>query len=557
MATTDQDHDGRQVVEQFLRTFSTGDVDRTLEHLADDATWWVAGSLDGLSGTRDKDGIREMLGGAGGAARDGAIALTPTGWTVDGERVAVEVELGVGGDRLGDLVERRDDLAQARRIRAGGRGRRSGGAVGCCGVLGRDAGVHHGIVLSGLRRSHDAASVRSTVCSVASSKAGRGDTGDVTAPFVASHKGPGRAQRDVGAVRDHRDMDATQPTGTVGTPVDLPGIDPPAVEAWWAANVRTDGAPLVFDLIAGGRSNLTYRVTDAAGRAAILRRPPAGDVLESAHDVLREARIVGALVGSGVPVPTVLGVCADRAVTGAPFYVMDLVEGAVLHDVEAMIATFPAEDGRRRAAESLVDGLVRLHALDVDAVGLGDLGRRDGYIERQLRRWHRQWQASRGQDVPLVDELHDRLAARVPAQQRVSVVHGDYRLGNVIVGTDGELRAVLDWELCTLGDPLADLGYTLAWWASADDRRPHPLGPGPTSAPGVPSRVEVAERYAAGTGLDVAGIGFHVAFSFWKTACIMEGVRQRDLQARPDEAPPADVVLHLAERAAAALDGEL
>lgn len=345
-------------------------------------------------------------------------------------------------------------------------------------------------------------------------------------------------------------------TQRTGSPADLPGIDPPAVEAWWAADVRADAPPLTFDLIAGGRSNLTYRVTDAAGRAAVLRRPPAGEVLESAHDVLREARIVGALAGSGVPVPTVLGICEDRGVTGAPFYVMDLVEGVVLHDVDAMLTAFPAEAGRRRVAESLVDGLVRLHALDVDAVGLGDLGRRDGYVERQLRRWHRQWQASRGQDVPLVDELHVRLAARVPAQQRVSVVHGDYRLGNVLVGPDGDLRAVLDWELCTLGDPLADLGYTLAWWASADDRTAHPMGPGPTSAPGVPGRREVAERYAAGTGLDVSGIAFHVAFSYWKTACIMEGVRQRDLRARPGEAPPEDVVLHLAERAAAALDGD-
>lgn len=352
-------------------------------------------------------------------------------------------------------------------------------------------------------------------------------------------------------------MDATKPTGPSGARVDLPGIDPTAVEAWWAANVRADAGPLAFHLIAGGRSNLTYRVVDGAGRAAVLRRPPAGDVLESAHDVLREARIVGALTGSGVPVPTVLGVCADRDVTGAPFYVMDLVEGAVLHDADAMVAAFPTADDRRRVAEGLVDGMVRLHDLDVEAAGLGDLGRRDGYIERQLRRWDRQWQASRGQDVPLVDELHGRLSAMVPAQQRVSVVHGDYRLGNVIVGPAGDLRAVLDWELCTLGDPLADLGYTLAWWASADDRAPHPMGPGPTSAAGVPSRAEVAARYAAGTGLDVSGIAFHVAFSYWKTACIMEGVRQRDLQARPDEAPPADVVLRLAEHAEAALDGEL
>jgi aminoglycoside phosphotransferase (APT) family kinase protein len=348
-------------------------------------------------------------------------------------------------------------------------------------------------------------------------------------------------------------MDATRPASTAGP---LPGIDPPAVEAWWAAHVRPDAGALEYDLIAGGRSNLTYRVTDGDGRVAVLRRPPAGAVLESAHDVVREARIVGALAGSGVPVPEVLGVCEDRAVTGAPFYVMDLVEGVVLHDEATMTETF-AEPDRRRVAENAIDGLVRLHGLDIDAAGLGDLGRRDGYVARQLRRWHGQWEASRSREVPLVDELHGRLAGMVPAQQRASIVHGDYRLGNLIVGPGGDLRAVLDWELCTLGDPLSDLGYTLAWWATREDPGTPPMQGGPTSAPGVPDRAAMIARYAEGTGLDVSDVAFHVAFSFWKIACIMEGVRERDLRARPDQAPSADQVPRLAERALAALDGVL
>ncbi|MGX6448997.1 phosphotransferase family protein [Patulibacter sp. S7RM1-6] len=332
------------------------------------------------------------------------------------------------------------------------------------------------------------------------------------------------------------------------------GIEQDRVEAWWAEHVAGRPVPLRFELIAGGRSNLTFRVTDAGGRAAVLRRPPVGEVLDSAHDVLREARIVRGLAGSAVPVPEVLAACDDVAVTGAPFYVMDLVEGVVLHDDAAMLAAF-GEPERRRVAASVVDGLAALHGLDVERVGLADLGRHEGYVERQLARWHRQWRASRLREVPLVDELHDRLAAMVPVQQRTSIVHGDYRLGNVIVGPDARVRAVLDWELCTLGDPLADLGYALAWWTvGAEEAAAHPLGPGPTSVPGVPDRDEVVARYADRTGLDLSGLRFHVALAYWKLACIMEGVRERDLRMRPEAAPPPDQVPRLAALAAAELD---
>ncbi|MDO9407410.1 phosphotransferase family protein [Patulibacter sp.] len=345
-------------------------------------------------------------------------------------------------------------------------------------------------------------------------------------------------------------MDVTPPE----PPALLPGIDVPAVEAWWTGRVAGGAAPLAFARIAGGRSNLTYRVTDAAGRVSVLRRPPAGAVLESAHDVLREARIVGALASGAVPVPVVLGVCDEPTVTGAPFYVMDHVDGAVLHDDAAMLAGF-AERDRPTVARSMIDGLAALHDLDVDAAGLGDLGRREGYVARQLDRWHRQWEASRTREVPLIDEVHARLSAAVPEQQRVSIVHGDYRLGNVILGPDGALRAVLDWELCTLGDPLADVGYTLAWWVGADEAATHPLGRGPSSVPGVPGRDVLLQRYAGATGLDVSRIDFYVAFALWKIACIMEGVRERDLRTRPDEAPPETQVPALVESALRALGG--
>lgn len=335
---------------------------------------------------------------------------------------------------------------------------------------------------------------------------------------------------------------------------ELPGIDPDGVATWWADHVDGSDGPLRYDLIAGGRSNLTYRVTDAAGRAMVLRRPPAGEVLESAHDMLREARIVGALAGSGVPVPAVLGTCDDTAVTGAPFYVMDLVDGVVMHDDRAMLNAFP-EDGRRAVAGNTIDVLADLHLLDVDAVGLGELGKREGYIERQLRRWGRQWENSRTREVPLVDELHRRLQEDVPTQERVSIVHGDYRLGNLVIAPDATVAGVLDWELCTLGDPLADLGYTMAWWILQNEAIGHPMGAGPTSVPGIPGREEMIARYAERTGLDVSRIRFQIAFSIWRTACIMEGVRERDLRMRPEEAPPEEQVPRLAELAAAQLDG--
>ncbi|MFT3855045.1 MAG: phosphotransferase family protein [Ilumatobacteraceae bacterium] len=342
-------------------------------------------------------------------------------------------------------------------------------------------------------------------------------------------------------------------------PLDVPGVDVPAVTAWLEANVAGARGPFTFDVIAGGHSNLTFRVTGAAGSRYVLRRPPLGHVLASAHDMGREHRIVHALQGSGVPVAPALGYCDDVAVNGAPFYVMGFVDGHVLRDRAASEATLdPA--GRRRAGESLVDTLAAIHAVDLDAVGLADLGKHDGYIGRQLRRWYGQWNAQKTRELPAVDEVHEVLAGRIPEQGPASIVHGDYRLDNCMVDDDGNVIAVLDWEICTLGDPLADVGLLQAYWTGPGDPVSAWEGSS-TSAPGFPTRAELNARYAATSGRDLSELPFYTAFAFWKLACILEGVYARylggALGARPEEelAPFKRQVDAAAAQARAIVDG--
>jgi aminoglycoside phosphotransferase (APT) family kinase protein len=303
------------------------------------------------------------------------------------------------------------------------------------------------------------------------------------------------------------------------------GINLEGVTAWFAEHVPGAEPPLSFSLIAGGRSNLTYRVTGAGDGAWVLRRPPLGSVLQSAHDMGREHRAMAALAPTPVPVPPVVGLCTDESVNGAPFYVMEFVDGVVLRD-EAAVAAVP-EPIRWSAAESLVDVLADLHAVDPDAVGLGDLGRKEGYVERLLRRWRGQWEKSKTRELPLVDEVAERLARSVPEQGPATVVHGDYRLDNAIVSPDdGALRAVLDWELCTLGDPMADVGLLMVYWTEPNDEV-SPLLWAPTRAPGFPGRKEVAARYAERSGRDLSELDFYVALGLWKIAVILEGVYAR------------------------------
>jgi aminoglycoside phosphotransferase (APT) family kinase protein len=302
------------------------------------------------------------------------------------------------------------------------------------------------------------------------------------------------------------------------------GIDVPRVEAWFESNVPGVELPLTFERIAGGRSNLTYSVRDAGGRAFALRRPPLGKRLGSAHDMSREHKAIAALADTPVPVPPIVGFCPNESVNGAPFYVMQFVEGPIVRSSADAERFDPAT--RRAIGERVVDTLAAIHAVDPDSVGLGDLGRKEDYVARQLHRWHGQWEKSKTRELPLVDDLHRRLSARIPEQGPATIVHGDYRLDNMILSKRGEVAAVVDWELCTLGDPLADVGLLLVYWSEPNDEL-MPLVDAATTTPGFPTRAELCERYAERSGRNLAEIDFFVALGFWKLAIILEGVYAR------------------------------
>ncbi|EXG82902.1 phosphotransferase family protein [Cryptosporangium arvum] len=291
-----------------------------------------------------------------------------------------------------------------------------------------------------------------------------------------------------------------------------------ALAGWFAENdIPLEGEPELA-LIAGGHSNLTYRVNDTY----VLRRPPRGHVLPSAHDVGREHRVIRALEPTAVPVPHSFGLCGDATVLGAPFYVMDLVPGTVVagHDDGA---AYPA-DARGPACRDLVGVLAAIHDVDVDAAGLGELGRRADYSARQLRRWKRQFHAASTRELPLVDEVHDRLVSAIPPQRRTGLVHGDYRPGNVLLAADGRVNAVLDWELATLGDTMADLGWLTATWREPGEEE---LIESPAANPGFWSRADLIAEYHRATRYDVSDIAWYQAFALWKLACIAEGVYAR------------------------------
>ncbi len=309
----------------------------------------------------------------------------------------------------------------------------------------------------------------------------------------------------------------------------MEGIEVEKVSDWLAGELGL-ALPLSFELIAGGRSNLTYKVTAADGAEVVLRRPPTGSVLPTAHDMPREHRIISALGSTEVPVPRPLGLCLDESVNGAPFYVMEHVRGHVLRDKAAAEALLDAE-ARGRASRSLVEVLAKLHSLDVDQVGLGDLARRDGYLARQLERWHGQFDKSQveGAERPaVIDEVYAALAAELPDQQGSAIVHGDYRLDNTMLSSHGEVLAVLDWEICTLGDCLADVGLLMVYWSEPGDAM-NPLNLSPTLAEGFLTRAELRSAYEAATGRDLSGLGYYVAFGYWKLACILQGVLFRYL----------------------------
>jgi aminoglycoside phosphotransferase (APT) family kinase protein len=283
--------------------------------------------------------------------------------------------------------------------------------------------------------------------------------------------------------------------------------------------------PLTAELVPGGRSNLTYRVADGA-RTWVVRRPPLGHVLATAHDMGREYRVISALAGTPVPVPRTELLCPDPDVLGAPFYVMEDVPGIPYRSEEQLRAIGP--ERTRAAVETLVDTLVELHAVDPAAVGLADFGRPEGYLERQLRRWAKQLAASRSRDLPGLDALQEELARRLPVSPAPSVVHGDYRLDNVLIADRPEgvrLTAVLDWEMSTLGDPLTDLGLLVMYSGRRDADLLAADAAG--GAPGHPDTAEIVRRYAERSGRDVSAVDWYTAFACFKLAVIAEGIHYR------------------------------
>lgn len=296
---------------------------------------------------------------------------------------------------------------------------------------------------------------------------------------------------------------------------------------WLGKRGITLRPPLREDLVSGGRSNLTYLIGGADGSQVILRRPPFDLVLATAHDMNREWRFISALRDTAVPVPRALARDEAGELFGVPFYVMSYVEGLVPHDAgRAATLEIPA---RAALAADLIDVMVALHAVDIDSVGLADIARREGYIDRQLRRWKRQWDQSACTDITAVGQGYDRLAALVPDQVRTGIVHGDLRLGNVICDPAGHIRAVLDWELATLGDPMADLSWLLSSWTEPGDPAARDAGTSasPSVLEGFPSREWLINRYAEGSGADVSKLPFYLAFSIWRGVCISAGVYTR------------------------------
>ena len=304
----------------------------------------------------------------------------------------------------------------------------------------------------------------------------------------------------------------------------IAGINRDAVSRWLADNVEGFIGPAEFKLIAGGRSNLTYLVTDAAGNRLALRRPPTGSVLESAHDMGREWKFVSALRGTGVPVAKALAFCDDHAVTGADFYAMEYVDGVVIGDAAAA-DKLPFES-RRHASEQAADVLAALHSLDVNTLDVPGSRKTSGYIQRQVERWTAQVQAVTPPETEQVVRIAQRLVDDVPPQV-TGIAHGDYRIGNLSFDLQGNILAIFDWELATVGDSMADLGWMLSTWGEPGETSFAATTSTPTQAGGFLSRREVAERYAAASGNDISRLDYYVAFQRWRGACIQLGVRHR------------------------------
>ena len=314
----------------------------------------------------------------------------------------------------------------------------------------------------------------------------------------------------------------TEQLGTAST--NPAGLDLNRLADWFTdAMPGAAGGPLSARLVAGGNSNRTYEVRDGE-RSWVLRRPPIGHVLATAHDMAREYRVMSALAGTGVPVPASYALCTDESVIGAPFYVMEMVEGTPYRSATELAPLGP--ERVRTISHRLVDTLVALHEVDPLAVGLADFGRADGFLARQVRRWSAQLEASRSRDLPAADELRDRLASNVPAQSAPGIVHGDYRLDNVLFDRSDRPAAIIDWEMATIGDPITDLALLVVY------RKLSRLPDGgvvsdAAAAPGFLSEGEVRDRYLAGGGRAASRFGFYVGLASYKLAGVAEGVYHR------------------------------
>lgn len=314
-----------------------------------------------------------------------------------------------------------------------------------------------------------------------------------------------------------------------------PGLRTPALLAWLDAHLPEFDAsgPPEYRLLAGGRSNVTYALTDPSGRKWALRRPPLGHVMPSAHDMTREFRVLQGLGRVGFPAPPARVLCEDDTVIGAPFMVMDFVDGRVIGSSED--ARGLSADQAASVSATLVEGLAHLHGVDVAAAGLQDFGRPQGYLQRQVKRWSGQWPITKTRELASIDALQAWLTEQVrdlPDDTPWSLVHGDYRLDNVILSQNlSRLLAVLDWEMSTLGDPIADLAITLVYWTQAGDglRAGIPVAQGATSGPGFWSRQQVADRYAELSGSDLPNLDLCVVLACFKLAVILESIHYRNL----------------------------
>ncbi len=328
--------------------------------------------------------------------------------------------------------------------------------------------------------------------------------------------------------------------------MDPEGLRLVPLTAWMQASgiPVDDSAPLRASLLAGGRSNVSYRLRDASGGDWVLRRPPLGHVLPSAHDMVREFRVLSGLNSVGFPTPPVVALCQDDGVIGASFLLMGFVDGRVIDSQDRAAAIDPVEAGAICA--SLVDTLADLHAIDAEAAGLGELGRPDGYLERQVRRWSQQWQLTKTREVSDVDALQSALETVIPSVPagRAAIVHGDYRLDNTILGLqEPTVQAVVDWEMATLGDPVMDLAVTLVYWTDPGDalRASVPVAEHITDRPGFWTRERVVERYAERTGSRLDGLDACTALACFKLAVIMESILARSLQGQQLGAGAAEI----------------